>query len=418
LAEVLLTGLGPVAPNGVGKQAFWNAVKSGQSGIRRVKRFDSVGSFSHIAGVVPEEWLSGFESLSINSTWRLRLMATAARLALDDGGLTETEFSVSQTGISIGVSTVDMEVGEKEYDHFRQTGTTNSSVIAHTMPNAAASEIARALGCDGQVITVASACSSGLVSIIYTAEAILRDELELALAGGGDAPLTPFMLGSFSSAGLHPANTEKYQDEPGISSRPFEADREGGVLAEGAGMVILENSERVYAQGRQGYARLAGWGLANATSPRGLKAAFIEAMTQAITRAKLRPEDIDHISAHAPGIKLTDKAETEAIKAVFGKAAYNIPVSSIKSMIGNPLAASGPLQVIAAALVLKHKFVPPTTNYQTPDPHCDLDYVPNQGRPARIKTVMVNSAGIGGCIASLVITEPDQVAKSLWMEPL
>ncbi|RJX27996.1 MAG: beta-ketoacyl-[acyl-carrier-protein] synthase family protein [Dethiobacter sp.] len=404
MAEVVITGLGPVAPNGVGKESFWNALKEGKSGIRRISRFDPDGSISRIAGEVPPEWVEAISPFpGTKRAWSTHMVITAAHLAMDDAGISKAEFSKSLSGIYVGISTNDMEFGEREYETFKHSGSTKANVISSSFPHAAASEIAGEFKCAGRVMTVSTACSSGILSIISGAESILRGENDLVLAGGGDAPLTPFVVSCFSSAGLHPTS---YNDSPLMASRPFDAKRDGGVLSEGAGMIVIENSERARLRGAKVYARISGWGVANATSPLSVTLSFVSSITQALQKAKLPLNMLDYICAHAPGIKFTDKVETEAIKNVFGQYAYNLPVSSIKSMIGNPLSAAGPLQVITTALVIQNKFIPPTVNYEHPDPACDLDYVPNRGRVARVRNALINLLGVGGCIVSMVITEP------------
>jgi 3-oxoacyl-[acyl-carrier-protein] synthase II len=326
----------------------------------------------------------------------------AARLALQDAGLTQTEYSSCRASVIMGASNIDMEVTERELAVYMESGAACPTGIASASPHAAASEIARELNCSGTVLTFTVACSSGLVSIIAAVESILRGESDLVLAGGGDASVTPFFVNSLCATGVHPSNSG---NGSAMASKPFDAQREGGVLTEGAGVVLVESLEHARQRGAHIYARVTGWGIANATSPKLLREAFASAMEQSLARAGLSPGMIDYVSAHAPGIQLSDRLEVQAIKDVFGVQAYNLAVGSIKSMIGNPMAASGPLQVIAAAQSIEHGYLPPTTNYQHPDPHCDLDFVPNLGRVARIRKVMVNSSGIGGCIASLIVTK-------------
>lgn len=402
MREVVITGLGALASNGVGKEQFWNALKDGKSGIRRISRFDPAGYPSQIAGEIPREWIEAVEPYHENGrAWSTHLVITAARLALQDAGITREEFSASSADILVGISTTDMGVVEREYTHFKQYNTTSSSAILASFPHAAASLLAGEFNCPGQVVTISTGCPAGLFSIIYGVESILRGETDMVLAGGGDAPLTSFLHAGFCATKLL---STSFNDDPGSASRPFDAKRDGGVIAEGAGMLLLEDAERAYSRGAKVYARVAGWGISNAASPKHLKSSITSSMTQSLQKAHLLPSMVDYICAHAPGDKFIDKAETKAIKEVFGRYAYNLPVSSIKSMIGNPLAAAGPLQAIAAAQVIQDKFVPPTINYEFPDPSCDLDYVPNKGRVARVETALVNLHGLGGCNASLVLT--------------
>jgi 3-oxoacyl-[acyl-carrier-protein] synthase II len=403
MREIVVTGLGPVAPNGVGKEMFWEALQEGRSGIRRISRFDPSECLSQIAGEVPPEWVEAVKPFPEEKRgWSTHMVITAAHLALEDAGISKKELATGKAGIFLGISSSDMELGEKEYALFQQSGSPNPHVISSSFPHAAAHEVASEFKCPGQVVTVSSGCTSGLLSIIHAAEAILGGEIEIALAGGGDAPLTSFVISCLCSAGLHPTS---FNEHPEAASRPFDAQRDGGVASEGAGMVVIESAERACLRGKRAYVRIGGWGIANAYSPLTVHSSFVSSMTGALQKAKLSPKMIDYICAHAPGIKFTDKIETEAVKKVFGRHAYNLPISSIKSMIGNPLAAAGPLQVIATSLAIENRYIPPTINYDYPDPHCDLDYVPNKGRVARVKRALVNVLGFGGSIVSMVCTE-------------
>ncbi len=402
MTEAVITGLGPIAPNGIDK-GFWEALRTGQSGLRRI--FFDNGGGSTIVGQVPRTWIEGDNScVQVDgSAWRTKMIVAATRLALQDAGLCQTVFSSYRSGIRIGVSNIDMEVTEREYEEFRARGVVSPTAVVDAFPHAAASEIARELSCSGSVFTFASACTSGLLSIISAVDSILRGESDIELAGGGDSSLTPFFVNSFIAAGY--LSSRDY-DNPAVASRPFDAQRDCGVLSEGAGAIVLESDEHARRRGAKVYARVAGWGVANATSPKFLKGAMVSAMEQALDKAGLSPDIVDYVSTHAPGVQWTDRTEIQAIKEVFGPQAYNLAISSIKSMIGNPLAAAGPLQVIAVAQSMEHNYIPPTTNYQHHDPHCDLDCVPNMGRVARVNTALVNSGGIGGCVASLVVQKP------------
>jgi 3-oxoacyl-[acyl-carrier-protein] synthase II len=210
------------------------------------------------------------------------------------------------------------------------------------------------------------------------------------------------LLAGFCATGLLPTG---YNDSPQSASRPFDAKRQGGVLAEGAGVLVLEAEDCARRRGATVYAQISGWGASNTVSPNGLRAAATDCIIQALRSAGLRPEQIDYINAHSPGDPVIDRAETRTIKEIWGKYAYNIPVSSIKSMIGSPLAASGPLQTIAAVLAIQNQFIPPTINYEHPDPRCDLDYVPNRGRAARVGRGLINLQGIGGGNTTLIVSK-------------
>lgn len=405
MAEAVITGLGPIALNGLGKEQFWETLRNGKAGVSLEEHSRGDGLSPKIAGRIPRNWILERDSAKINGvSWRTKLIVTAAHMALQDAGLTPTEFSSCRAGVIMGASNIDMEVTEKELAVYMTSGAACPTGIASASPHAAASEIARELNCSGTVLTFTVACSSGLVSIVAAVESVLRGEADWMLAGGGDASVTPFFVNSLCAAGVHPHVSGNGSQ---VISRPFDAYRDGGVLTEGAGVVLVESLEHARRRGARVYARVAGWGIANATSPKSVRDAFASAMEQALARAGLRPGMIDYVSAHAPGIQLTDRLEVQAIKDVFEVHAYNMAVGSIKSMIGNPMAASGPLQVIAAAQSMEHGYLPPTTNYKHPDPHCDLDFIPNFGRVARVRQAMINSSGIGGCVASMVLTKPE-----------
>ncbi len=401
--EVVITGLGAIAANGVGKETFWEALREGRTGIDRISRFDPSPYSTQVAGEVPSVWFDqvGTQFLAKRSL-STQMVISAARMALEDGGLDCSVFSEVPSGVWVGISTTDMGVVEKEYALFQEAKTAKPYVLPASFPHAPASEIASELKCSGQVVTVSTSCPSGLFSIIFALESLLRGEAEVVLAGGGDAPITPFILACFSEAGLLP---KSFNENPSAASRPFDALREGGVLAEGAGMVLMERAERARSRGANIYVAITGWGISNACTQRQAYKSMYVSLNQALRRGRISPEEVDYVCAHAPGDRLIDKAEVKAIKKVLGSCAYNLPVSSIKSMIGNPLAAAGPLQVVAASLAIRDMFVPPTINYQHPDPDCDLDCVPNRGRVARLKKVLVNLHGLGGTNASLVLTK-------------
>ncbi|MEW5920053.1 MAG: beta-ketoacyl-[acyl-carrier-protein] synthase family protein [Bacillota bacterium] len=402
---VVITGLGVVAPNGLGKEAYWYALANGKSGIRQISKFDPSPFPCRIAGEIPTEWFRENE-LALEGeqfSWSTIYALKAARLALQDAALDPETMTGCSSGVFMGISSTDMGVVQKEYDVFQDSNTTSAGAIAASFPHAPASQLAKEINCNGNVITVSTGCSSGLYSLILAAESIICGESEVVLAGGVDAPLTPLLLAGFCATGLLPTG---FNDAPETASRPFDAKRQGGVLSEGAGVLVLEEEASARRRGAPIYAKICGWGATNTFSPASLRAAANDCLIQALHSAGLQPEQIDYINAHSPGDPVVDRAETRAIKEVWGKYAYNIPVSSIKSMIGSPLAASGPLQTIATALALQNQFIPPTVNYQYLDPRCDLDYVPNRGRAARVVRALINLQGFGGGNTTLVISKP------------
>jgi len=403
--QAVITGLGPVAPNGVGKEPFWEAIASGKTGIRRVDELAQSDCPCHIAGNILPEWIE--ERRASFPDWlpdskACRFAMIAAMLALEDAGLTPEDIAKRKGAVYMGASSPDMEIYQREYQSFSNGGFIRPDALASAAPHAPASAISHFVKIYTNVVTISTACSSGGTSIQYAAELIAQGEADLVIAGGVDIPLSPFFISGCSSVGLVPLS---YNHKPEYSSRPFDAHRESGVLSEGAGVVIMEEKNSALRRKVKIYAEYSGGGTSTALSPSWMKKSFTAAMSESLNQSRIRPSDIDYISACAPGHPVIDQVETDAIKELFGQRAYNIPVSSIKSMIGNPGAASGPLQLIAAALSIDHNYVTPTVNLEQCSEGCDLDYIPFEGRVARVNRAMVNIRGFGGNTSSLVISK-------------
>ncbi|HEX3000028.1 MAG TPA: beta-ketoacyl-ACP synthase II [Armatimonadota bacterium] len=406
MRRVVITGLGPVAPNGIGKQAFWNALMEGRSGISRIRSFDASIYPCQIAGEVddfdPELFM---EPKRISRTARFsQLAVAAARLAMEDAKLDPTDKEeASQRGVCLGVSSNAFDFLLREIAAFLERGCrrTTPVVAGAGFPHAAAAEITVACHCQGPATSISAGCASGAVAIAQACDAIRDGRARIMLAGGADGSVTPFTLATLCAARMLPTEN----DDPEHVSRPFDRNRKGGVLSEGAGIVVLEDLEHALMRGATIYGEV----LACATNAEAYNmvelatdGSFLErGMRTVINESRLRPVDVDYISAHGPS-DICDMQETRAIKAVFGPHAFNLAISSIKSMIGNPFSSAGPLQVISVAMAMQEQRVPPTINYETPDPECDLDYVPNHPRVCRVNVALVNSHGFGGanhCIA-------------------
>jgi len=401
--EAVITGLGPVAPNGVGKEAFWEAIKSGKSGIRTITKFDASAYPCRIAGEIPGELLTDeFKKLPdwLPASMSCKFSVLATILALEDAGLEPDDIGKRDSAVLMGVSTTDMEVVQREYTSFVENGSPRPDSLISAFPHTPAVVVSHYIKSFANVVTISTACTSGLNSIDYAAKMIMRGESDLVIAGGVDTPLSPLVLSGFCSAGMVPTD---YNHLPAKASRPFDDKRQGGVLSEGAGVVILEEKTLALKRNARIYASYAGGGFATSISPAWMKRSMITAMKGALTTADLRQGMVDYINACAPGDPVIDQVETEAIKDLFGPEAYNIPVSSLKSMIGNPGAAAGPLQVIASVLTMKNRFISPTVNLEKPSLDCDLDYVPEKGRVARVDRIMINLRGFGGGITSMLI---------------
>ncbi len=414
MPDIAITGLGAIAPNGAGVEAFWKASKEGVSGIGPVTRFDASNYSCQIAGEVSLP-LPLSEELPVNGNHNLsfssKLIISAALMALKDAGISREKFSSLSSGIWAGTSSNDMTMVEQEYEYFKESGVTREYVLSSAYPHAAAKEMGGELRCLGPVTTISIGCSSGMYSIMFAAIAIARGEIDVALAGGGDAPITPFMYSCFCSGGLL---TSSFNGSPQKASRPFDAGRDGGVLSEGAGMIVLENAERAVRSKKRIYGYLTGWHASNAYNHSVMGNAFRSSMAGALKSARLSLSDIDFISANAPGDRFIDAVEVRAVEQVFSRYAYNIPMSSIKSSIGNPLAAAGPLQVISSLQAMKDSYVPPTINLEKPKPNLGMDHVPKQGRFARVENVLLNTQGMGGSNLSFVLQSTSSRTKQVW----
>ncbi|NLC56275.1 MAG: beta-ketoacyl-ACP synthase II [Armatimonadetes bacterium] len=409
MRRVVVTGLGPVAPNGIGKDAFWEALIEGRSGIDRIRRFDASLYPCQVAGEVrdfdPEAFMDARHARRLARF--AQLAVAGARLAVEDAGLTDTDDAeAAQRGVCLGVSTNALDFLEREFEAFFKRGGRRTSpvVAAAGFPHAAAAEISIACRCQGPTTTISAGCASGSAAIGHACEEIRVGHAEVMLAGGADGAVTPFGIAGMCAARMLPVEEEG--EEPGEISRPFDRTRRGGVLSEGAGVVVLEELEHALRRRARIYAEVAGYAT-NAEAYNIIEIteddAFLErSMRLALADARLHPTDVDYVSAHGPS-DICDLQETRALKAVFAEHAYSLAVSSIKSMIGNPLAAAGPLQFIATAMALCEQRVPPTINYTTPDPECDLDYVPNRARVCRVNVALVNSHGFGGANHCIVL---------------
>lgn len=404
--RVVITGMGVLAPNGIGLEAFWESLVAGRSGIGPITLFDASEFKSRIAGEV-----KNFDPLHyIESQWKPKRMArhtqlayAATLMALRDAGLDPDNLDLpSPTPVVIGVSTSAIDVIESVFHAMNKNGPNRAPTTssAASIPQAAANTIADRIGVSARAATVSSACPSGLDAIADAAAMIRAGDAEIAIAGGSDAPITPLTMSSFIASGL-----SSYRNgEPERASRPFDLDRDSGVISEGAGVFILENMERAEARGAHMYLELCGYGkqrdLDQARPGSGLE----DSMQLALANASRTPSDIDYISAYGPGHPLLDAVEVDVIKKVFGQHAYSVPVSSIKGVTGNPLAAGGPFQVAACALSMRDQLIPPTANYEIEDPKCDLDFVPRRARKSKVDCALVNVRGIGGSASTIILS--------------
>jgi 3-oxoacyl-[acyl-carrier-protein] synthase II len=405
MRRVVVTGLGPVAPNGIGKEAFHKAQLEGKSGIRKVSHFDASQLYSQIAGEVDvnvEEYIDKREMRRLDRFTQLALIAT--HLAVTDSGLNPDSEDRTRIGTLVGTGLGGMNTWGEQSKVMAEKGAQRLSpfFIPMLIANMASGQISMKYGFMGPASTVVTACSTGSDAIGSAARCIQLDEADVMIAGGTEAVVHPMAMGSFGvMRALSPRN-----DDPQAASRPFSATRDGFVLSEGAAVVVLEEYERAKARGATIYAELVGFGRSadahhiTDPHPEGLGAAL--AMRAALRDAKINPDQVGYINAHGTSTPVGDKAETNAIKKVFGEQAYKLSVSSTKSMIGHLLGAAGAIEAIATVQALQSGILPPTINLTDPDPELDLDYVPLVPKQKQADYALSNSFAFGGMNASLI----------------
>jgi 3-oxoacyl-[acyl-carrier-protein] synthase II len=405
--RVVVTGLGAVTPLGNDVASTWDGLVSGRSGIGRITRFDPAPYETQIAGELKDfDPLVAMDRKDARRTDRFtQLAVAAAKQALLDAKV-DTATANDRIGVAIATGVGGLETLIEQVLIMEKRGPSRLSpfLVPMLMANAASAQVSMQFGLRGPNLTHVSACASSAHALGESAEMIRRGMAETMVAGGSEAAVIPLAIGAFSS--MHAMS--RRNDDPQRASRPFDKDRDGFVLSEGAAVVILEEREHALARGAQIYAEIIGYGATadayHITSPSPEGEGNARAMKMALKEAGLQPDAIDYINAHGTSTQPNDREETAAIKAVFGAHAKKLMVSSTKSMTGHLLGAAGALEAIACILAIRSGCVPPTINYTTPDPALDLDYVPNQARAAKVKTALSNSMGFGGHNASLILT--------------
>ncbi len=407
--RVVITGLGLITPIGTGWRNFWKAALEGKSGIREVVGFDTSGFASRIAGQIqdfePEKWLNPRKLKHMSRS--VQLAVAAAKLAIEDSRLEIGEHNQEDIAVFLGCSSNDINVVECQADRLRGEGPAGVSpfAVASCYPGAPTSNVAVELGLQGETFTLSTGCSSSTNAIGLAFRSIGFGQHDIAIAGGVDAPVTPLMMSAFGNAGY----LSKRNDKPTEASRPFDRGRDGYVLSEAAGIFVLEDYESARNREAPVYAEIAGYGSSSdgysvvRVEPTGTLA--IKAMRKALKDAGISKADVGYMNAHGSSSVLSDRRETRVIKEVFNSYSDRLQISSIKSMIGQPIGASGAIQTATCALTLKEHCIPPTVNYDEKDPECDLDYVPNEAREARVSVTVNNCLGIGGNNACLVVKE-------------
>lgn len=406
--RVVITGLGILAPNGNGKDAYWDALVNGISGIKRIASFDPSPFSTQIAGEVkgfdPSDYL---DPKYIKRTARFVHFGIAtSKMAIADADINLNKENRDRCGVCFGTTIgAENDIYEQQYRRYLESGpaAVRRLTAPELTPHVATGYICSELKITGPNSTMSSGCSTGLEVVNWGFKMIKRGEVDMAIIGCSDTPIFPFPLSALCSLGI----LSKRNEAPEKASRPYDKDRDGMVLSEGGASVIMEELNHAQDRGANIYAEIASYA-STAEGQDVVQAdvtgnALVSALEQALIAGKIRPEEVDYICAHGNAMPSYDVAETNAFKAFFGNHAYAIPISSVKSMTGQSFAAGGGFQVVATSLCLKHGFVTPTINLDTPDPLCDLDYVPHHARRFSVGTALINSHSVGGTHAVLVL---------------
>jgi act minimal PKS ketosynthase (KS/KS alpha) len=416
--RVVITGIGVVAPGGVGTKQYWSLLTEGRTATRAISLFDASAFRSRIAAEVDFDPVA--EGLGEERAERLDRAAqfalVAAREAVADSGLDMAGADPFRTGVTIG-SAVGATTGlDYEYAAVSDNGAEwlvdHERAVPHLydyfVPSSFAAEVAWEFRAQGPTAVVSTGCTSGLDSVGHAVELIREGSADVMITGATEAPISPISVACFDAIKA----TSNRNDEPETASRPFDKSRNGFVLGEGSAVFVLEEYERALARGAHIYAEVAGFASrSNAYHMTGLRAdgaEMAEAITVALAEAGIPGTDVDYINAHGSGTLQNDRHETAAFKRSLGEHAYNTPVSSIKSMIGHSLGAIGSLEIAASALAIEHDVVPPTANLHEADPKCDLDYTPITAREKRVDTVLSVGSGFGGFQSAIVLTKPER----------
>ena len=404
--RVFVTGIGVVSPIGLDKNNTWNNLLSGQSGVDFISSFDTEGFETTFAAEIPQfdptQYVDKKQSRRMD---RFVQFAAAASLeALENSGLVIDSENMTRVSVMVssgigGIITLSDQIGVLNK---RGANRVSPFLVPMMLPDMASGQVAMLTGAKGANYCTVSACASGADSIGMAYEAIKRGDIDAAITGGAEAAICPIGVAGFNSCQA----LSKRNDDPKSASRPFDSDRDGFVLGEGAGVLVLESMSSLEKRGGNAIAELSGYGATadayHITQPGPGGEGGARAMNMALSKAEISPQEVDYINAHGTSTPLNDKFETMAMKSVFKDHAYKLSISSTKSMTGHLLGASGALEAVISVMALEKSQIPPTINFSTPDPDCDLNYTPNKKRPLKIKTVMSNSFGFGGHNASLI----------------
>ncbi|MDP1852773.1 MAG: beta-ketoacyl-ACP synthase II [Candidatus Omnitrophota bacterium] len=407
MERVVITGLGSISPLGNDTKTLWENLLAGKSGIGRITVFDASAFDSQIAGEV-----KGFDPLKYFSAKEVRHVdkfvqyaVAAAREAFNDAGLDSSAIDKNRAGVVVGSGIGSLHIIEEQFKVYLEKGPSRLSpfLIPMLIVNEAAGHISIDLGFKGPNSCVATACASGSHAVGDAFKIIQRGDADLMLAGGTESAITYLGIGGFCALKA----LSKRNNEPEKASRPFDRDRDGFVMSEGSGVVLLESLPHALKRKAKIYAEIVGYGMSgdayHITAPDSTADGAVRAMALSLKDARILPKDVSYINAHGTSTLLNDRIETLAIKKLFGEYAKKIAVSSTKSMTGHLLGAAGGIEFVICALAIKNDIIPPTTNYENPDPECDLDYVPNKARNTKVEVAMSNSLGFGGHNATLVV---------------
>ncbi|MEV8585923.1 beta-ketoacyl-[acyl-carrier-protein] synthase family protein [Streptomyces sp. NPDC051180] len=414
--RVAVTGIGVVAPGGTGANAFWDLLSAGRTATRGITLFDPAGLRSRIAAECDFDPLDhGLDpELSSHADRYIQFAVVAAGEAVRDSGLDTDAEDPWRVAVSLGSAVggttrlehdyVLVSAGGQRWDVDHRAA--DPKLHMAFSPSTLASVVAERFGARGPVQTVSTGCTSGLDAVGYAFHTIEEGRADVCIAGASDSPISPITMACFDAIKA----TSPDNDDPEHASRPFDNNRNGFVMGEGAAVLVLEEYEHARARGAHIYCEIGGYAtFGNAYHMTGLTGEGLEmsrAIDSTLDQARLDPTLIDYVNAHGSGTRQNDRHETAAVKRSLGAHAYDTPMSSIKSMVGHSLGAIGAIEVAACVLALKHQVVPPTANYETPDPECDLDYVPRTARPRKLRNVLSVGSGFGGFQSAVLLTGP------------
>lgn len=410
--RVAVTGIGCITPTGIGVEGLWNGLRRHESSVRRITRFDPTEFRSHMAAEV-----DGFEAIDYMGTKRARRLdrfgqfsVGAARMALDDAALNPATLNPDRVAVQMGSALGGVAYAEDQYQNYVDDGpgAVSPFLALAVFTGAASCNIAIEFGFTGPNSTNGMSCASGAIGIGHGFRLIRDGEADVALAGGVECPIAPLCYGAFAL--IRAMSTRN--DDPAEASRPFDRDRDGFVMGEGAAVLVLEEWGHAVQRGARIYAEICGFGTTSdgyhMTAPRPDGAQSGRAIALALSDARIVPDEVEYVNAHGSSTRLNDPTETEAIKTALGDRAYRVAVSGTKGYFGHPLGASGAIEAAICALAIERGWQPPTVNLEHPDPECDLDYVTGAGRECGVGCVISNSFGFGGINATLVFRDGER----------